>query len=333
MNGRQKLALSTAISLVTVILIIHFTIDREALEYLFNRDLLWVITLIVCLHTLGFFSTAVRMKVMAASMEKKVSFSTALEAGLSSAFMAAITPSQVGGEPLRISILSRDRMEMGAASALVFGERVLDILFFILVIPTLTLIFGVSIFTANPIFIFGFIFILGIVFLVLYLGVFRPEMLKRTFRWFGKKMKKWGKKGVSENIMRVERNIDEFENSFRKMLKKGPYFIASLTLTSITWILNLAIPSVILIGFGLDPMWIYSISAQILILLIGTMPLTPGSAGITEISMLALYKSVPANLIGVFILLWRLSTYYYDLIVGGVVSINVLKKYGESKET
>lgn len=333
MNKWRKLSLlGIGISLITIVAIIYFTIDRESLDYLAHISP-WVIVLIILLHTGGFISNALRLKVLTAATGNRVRFTVALEAGLASSFMAAVTPSQMGGEPLRISILHKEGVKSGSGSAIVFGERVMDLLFFILVVPVLILFFGAGIFEEHISFLFGIAFFILLVVIILYLGVFKPESLKRfSRRLLERKRKKKGDEYVDRKIAKVEREIDNFNTSFRTMMKHIPHFIAALGLTSITWLLNFSIPSVILLGFGLDPMWIYSISAQVIIYLIATVPLTPGSSGVVEITMLALYGAVPSSIIGVFILLWRLSTYYYNLVVGGIVSVKILKEYGVDED-
>ena len=76
----------------------------------------------------------------------------------------------------------------------------------------------------------------------------------------------------------------------------------------------------------------YAIFAQILITLIALIPLTPGASGVYEVSALAFFtRLVPLSIIGIFIFLWRLSTYYFNLVVGGIVSINVIKNYGREE--
>ncbi len=333
MNRWKKFSLlGIGISLITIVFIIYFTIDRESLDYL-SRISPWVIVAIIALHTGGFLSNAARLKVLTASSGNRVRYVTALKAGLASSFMAAVTPSQMGGEPLRISMLSKEGAGKGAASAIVFGERVMDLIFFILIVPVLVLFFGAGIFEEHISFLYGILFFISIVVLILYLGVFKPETLKRFARWVGNKLvKRKGRDYIDRKIARVEQEIDAFNRSFRQMMKKVFHTLAALGFTSITWLLNFSIPSVILIGFGLNPMWIYSISAQVIIYLIGTIPLTPGGSGILEITMLALYGAVPSSIIGVFILLWRLSTYYYNLVVGGIVSVKVLKDYGVDED-
>jgi uncharacterized protein (TIRG00374 family) len=60
--------------------------------------------------------------------------------------------------------------------------------------------------------------------------------------------------------------------------------------------------------------------------MIATIPLTPGNSGIAELSTATIYSTfVSTSVLGIFILGWRIVTYYLNIIVGGLVSIRILR--------
>jgi uncharacterized protein (TIRG00374 family) len=61
-------------------------------------------------------------------------------------------------------------------------------------------------------------------------------------------------------------------------------------------------------------------------------PLTPGSVGIAEVSIAAFYSTIiPLPLVGVFVLLWRLILYYFNVIVGLIASLRIVQR--EAKDS
>ena len=95
------------------------------------------------------------------------------------------------------------------------------------------------------------------------------------------------------------------------------------------WSVGFLIPSFVLMGLGLPPFFIESYAAQIILLVIIMLPLTPGSSGVAEISLYGLYGVLigtsPGSLIGVFIILYRLITFHMNLIVGAAFQYRIFK--------
>jgi hypothetical protein len=105
--------------------------------------------------------------------------------------------------------------------------------------------------------------------------------------------------------------------------------IKASILTIAFWSTGFMIPSMILLGLGLDPFIIESYAAQILLVVIIMMPSTPGSAGIAEGGVAALYSVIigasHAYLLGVFVMLFRFITYHMNLIAGTIFQYKIFK--------
>ena len=65
----------------------------------------------------------------------KISLWESTKIVIANLFLAAITPSMAGGEPVRIYLLKKDGLSIGAATASVLGERLLDAVFIIFCVP------------------------------------------------------------------------------------------------------------------------------------------------------------------------------------------------------
>jgi conserved hypothetical protein len=85
------------------------------------------------------------------------------------------------------------------------------------------------------------------------------------------------------------------------------------------------------LGVNVKPIWALCIAAQVIVLIIMAMPLTPGSTGVAEVSMLSLYSIfIGSSILGVFVVIFRCMTYYTTLLAGGVAGLKVLKDMGWS---
>jgi hypothetical protein len=70
--------------------------------------------------------------------------------------------------------------------------------------------------------------------------------------------------------------------------------------------------------------------------IIGLLPLTPGGSGLAELSMSYLYSMfVAPALLGPLVILWRLITYFFNIVVGAALagaSINGMWRKSKRKE-
>ncbi len=330
---RKLLLLSVSISIIVIIAIMLLTIDADSVKYLAKISPAFIISAFF-LHLLSLLAISLKLKVLTRSIGYHVRMKRALEITFASGFLAAITPSQVGGEPLRIKMLAEETGG-GNATAVVFGERVMDVIFFVAAVPVILVLFGGMGIMKNPMgYIIGGAIFIVLIWLIIWMGVIRPHIMKALVKKILLSIKRFSKEKdkVEKTLSKIEDEIDNFSSSFKQMVRKKAYFTSAILLTALLWILDFSIPSILLMGFGLPPIWVYSIFAQILITLIALIPISPGASGVYEISILGFYSPyIPRAIIGVFILQWRLATYYFNLIAGGLVSINVIKKYGNDE--
>lgn len=109
--------------------------------------------------------------------------------------------------------------------------------------------------------------------------------------------------------------------------------LTGLFFTALFWVNEFVLVSVLLLALGLEPYFFLSFLFMILITVILMIPLTPGGAGVAEVSMAGFFSLiVPANLLGVFVLLWRLIIYYFNLASGFVSTLIILRREAKEKK-
>jgi len=346
--------IAVTLSIAIIIIILYFTIDASTLNKFSIVKIKYEFFLIaIFLNILYWVLWGARIKVLSNAIDKnvKIGLWESTKIVIANLFLASITPSMAGGEPVRIHLLNKDGMSFGCATAVVLGERLLDAVFILTIVPVAVFIFkdepGVKFLSAG-LWIGVFVFIL-LLLLFLY-AIIKPEKTKSFLISINKKLSRFSKKKESQGkvISRINREVDNFHNSMTTFVGEGrkALFKASI-LTIMFWSTGFMIPSMMLLGLGLPPFFIESYAAQVLLLVIIMMPTTPGSAGVAEIGIYGLYGVLigtgSASLIGVFIILYRFITYHMNLIAGAIFmqrifksvasfSMDVLQKQDDTRE-
>lgn len=334
---KKWVLISLIISLISILILVMATIKPTTLLCLTQIKPIYLVTAVV-FHITSFFIWGARMKIMSKALGCNISFISSLEIVASNLFVAAITPSMAGGEPVRIYGLHHRGMPYGNATAVVLGERILDALLILLAIPIALYIF--KDFLPKK---YGFIFMataIGIFISIILLvyAMCYPESIKNIFRKIGKKISKIINPKKSQKIQKIILNIDtEIENFHKSLwtfLREGWYglFLGAIC-TIAFWTIELMLPSLILLGLNSDAAILHSFASQIILIMFMIIPITPGASGIAELGAKTLFSLfVNSSVIGILILAWRALTYYMNLLIGGIVSIKLLHDIDLIKE-
>lgn len=327
--------ISLTLSLTIIILILYFTLNPETLNKLSTTKIKYEFFLIaIFLNILYWVLWGARLRILSRAMDKKVKigFLESIKIVIANLFLACITPSMAGGEPVRIHLLKKNGMSIGCSTATVLGERLLDAIFILAVVPIAVFIFkdkpSIQFLSAG----LGIGVIVFTLLLILFLyAIFRPERVKAFLIYISKKLGRFSKIRESEKkvIKKISDEVDEFHNGFTCFKEEKVALVEAGIITVLFWSTGFMIPSMILLGLGLEPFFIESYAAQILLLVIIMMPTTPGSAGVAEIGIFGLYGVLigtgQASLIGVFIILYRFITYHMNLITGAIFQYRIFK--------
>jgi len=328
--------LCITLSIIIIIAILYFTVDAETIENLSNVTIKFeFFAVAIFLNVLYWIFWGARLKVLANMMDKdaKIGIVESTKIVIANFFLASITPSMAGGEPVRIHLLNKNGMSLGCATAAVLGERLMDAIFILVLVP-------IALFIFKEVRDLGFISLgltIGVIVFILLLILFiyaiiRPEKTKAFLISVSKIFSRFSKKKESGKkiIQRINHEVDNFHDSMYRFSgdNKKSLFLASI-FTFLMWSSGFLIPSIILLGLGLPPYFIESYAAQVLLIVIIMMPTTPGSAGVTEVGIYGLYGvligTTSDTLIGVFIILYRFVTFHMNLIFGAIFQYRIFR--------
>ncbi len=330
-SQRKWLYMSIAFSLVVLVIILFFTINANTIEYL-KKVNPWFLLLAFLTHILTMCFWAMRVKKMAGSLGYPIKFFYSLNLVFANLLAAAVTPAQAGGEPVRVHELYKAKVPLGDATAIVIMERVLDGV--ALAALAAFAMFALteewkSLGTISDIMVYiTWIFVVGCL-VLFYLAVRRPDVMKRmaekAARFF---TRKWEPAKVATLLERIEKEIANFHAAVIKFVKSAKSgLLWGFLFTLLYWVSEIVTASLILMGLGQPPLFFESFVIQLILAILMMLPLTPGSSGIAEVGATSMYALfIPAAIVGVFVVLWRVVLYYFNIALGVMSSLIIVKR-------
>jgi uncharacterized protein (TIRG00374 family) len=321
--------ISLIISIIVLIMVTVFTIGTDTLPILQRIEPGYFFAA-VALHVVSYFIWGLRMKVMTEALDYSIGVKDATKIVIANLFAASVTPSMAGGEPVRIHMLNRNaNVPVGDASAVVIGERVLDALLLLITTPFALWVLRGSLINRemDMIIISAELFVLIMVFVIIS-GLLNPTFIDWFSSLITRGLHRVGRFDRTEYlILFIDKELLNFHNSlwaFMKTGKQGLFFGCIYTI--LFWIVEFMILPLILLGLNQPPSIMLAMAVQVFLTFIMVVPITPGASGIAELGGAALFGIlVPVSILGVVVAAWRLITYYLNLVIGGVVSIKILK--------
>ena len=331
------LYISVGFSLAVLIVILYLTINANTITYIKKINPLFLL-LAFLTHILTMCFWAMRVKKMSGSLGYPIGFWYSLNLVFANLLAAAITPAQAGGEPVRIHELYKADVPLGDATAIVIMERVLDGIAlaglgaFAMIVLTdqwksLGAISEIMVYVT-------WIFVAGCLFLF-YLAIRRPDVVKRVVnRCTLLFTKTWEKKRVEELLTRADKEIDNFHDAVIKFVRSAKGGLGwGMVFTLLYWVSEIITASLILVGLGQPPLILESFVIQLILAILMMIPLTPGSSGIAEIGATSMYALfIPAPVVGIFVVIWRIVLYYFNIALGILSSIIIVRREAKNAE-
>ncbi|MDR0438939.1 MAG: flippase-like domain-containing protein [Methanocalculaceae archaeon] len=340
MNKAQKkwLFISVDISVVALVVMLLLTFDTKTLVALEKCNPCYIFFGFLS-HILSIVFWALRIKLVCWSLGYRVPFIHSINLICANMLIAAVTPSQVGGEAIRAYELYKSDVPTADATAVVLMERVLDGI--VLCIGTVIGVYLLGRMFSHlnfPPMYMGVAHIATFFFIgaLLLFAIFakRPQWTKLIVaKVSGLFTRRWDSQKIDKLLSVLDENIDRFYVTIGHFGGRSKIGMAlGLLMTVAFWVSEFVIASMLMMGLGLEPMYLISFIFQLLITMIMMIPLTPGSVGIAEVSIAAFYSIIiPLPLVGVFVLLWRLILYYFNVVVGLIASLRIVQR--EAKDS
>ena len=329
----RGLLISLAIGISAFLVIFLVTIDQDTMKSIRYIDRHYFILAILAIIFSGLIE-AMRIKVVTRAVEEKIGFWQAVKVFYISFFLGGITPYFSGAIPSQVFLFTQQGIPVGKSTMIATVRPIIKSIIFALFTPILFLYFRESVekYAALSL----LLIVLAIMFTILILIVFalavkNPkklttylERLKKT-HFLGKFLKK---KRVQELIGRMMAQALEFNKSFDLLFRHRLELLLALFYTVLYWFFYFSIAPLLLLGMNIQLNYALVMAIQVLIFFLLPFIPTPGGSGAAEVGFASLFAFfVPANLLGIYVAGWRLLTFYFNMILGAVLSLDWLRKW------
>lgn len=323
---RRGVRVFVALAVITALVLIALTVNRETLEGL--RRIKWYWLALTAL--LWFVATAAdgaRLAVLSRAGEHRIGPLRAAEVILVGYFMAAVTPFQFGGLPLQLYSMNRWGISPGKASAMLLARGILFYGMVFLAAPFIAYRLGVSsvlvkilstyigiiVGAGAALIIFGFAF--PRVLARLAEAAAEPEHAGRGWKFLGRML------GESTHF------LDGLKLFFRG--RNLVYLAGAAGLTVVFCLAHFGMSVAILAGLNvlrLENAY-RVVGTNVLLTSVLLFVPTPGAGGVAEAGAAGLFAMLcPKYMLGIFVVIWRLFSFYAGAITGGIVALRHLAR-------
>ncbi len=330
---KKGLGVSLSLSIAAALFIFLWNFDEDTWASLLKvkvEYLLAAVGLVFLLWLLEGLRIGLLVKTLHSN--KLLALRDATRVFLATFFFASVTPFAFGEWPAHIYALSKRGLTLGESSAVTATRALITRLIFTFAAVSLLIIFkGVPVPTfINKVFIYA-VYISLLTALFLFFFLWKPQI----FDWFLQKvsslkiLKRWLEKKPAgkKAYLFLDRELRRFLETARSLNRYKLKSISVIVLLSLAyWVCFFSIAPVILLGLGKPVPYLQSLIWQFVIqMIIVYLPL-PGGSGAVELGLASLFVYfVPSSILGIFVLVWRLLTYYTSLFFGGLVVLGELK--------
>lgn len=335
MKKNKKLVLSIVFFVLMLVMTIYILFkDNDISEVISVAMSVNINYLVICavLIVLYLLFEGLYLRITFKSLKQKTTLAKCFAYSCIEYYFSAITPSSTGGQPFQSYYMAKDGIPVTKSTiALILNTYTFKIVLLVLGVVCMILKPAVVFHNGvlfNVFLAFGVIVNLGII-----IGCFLIMKSKRKV----KKFVIWlvnllGKLHLKKEPEKTIKKMDDYMADFKKgatYLKKHPMLtVKVLGLTLLQRLCMFSIGYIVYLAFGLTGFsYLDFLAIQVIIAIaIDSLPF-PGGMGITEVMMLRIYLPVYGeNLLTASVLLTRLFSYYFCLILSGtVVLINHIR--------
>ena len=286
----------------------------------------WLILLSILTYIVYFIIEAYLLKILIDKSCKKYPFKKVIELNIMTKFFNGITPFSLGGQPLQVYELSKNKVPV-TKSILVIVENFIILQITMSIMIILSLIFG-YIFELRP---NNFLYILTLIgalitivsFVITILICVKIELASKIGKNMINLLNKLNIiKDKETTLNKWNSKCIEYQNGFKNLIKDRKFIIKCVCVNFIYMTVFFMIPFFTLkalnISFNIN--MFYAIILSCFVYISASFIPIPGSSISTEYSFIHYFNLIVSEAIVIpGVLLYRVITYYLPCIVGGIL--------------
>ncbi len=329
----RRVLIPVVLGLAGASYLLYATFDPSALEQI-NWTYRTIVWLFVALLMMAIRDVAYMYRIRVLT-DNKISWRNSFDVIMLWEFASALTPSVVGGSSIALYIVHKEGVSVGRSTSVVMVTALMDELFYIIMVPIILLITGMSnlfpvalekeffgiTFGTKGLFLLGYVFIIFLTSMIVYGILINPRGFKAIILSVFKIrfLRKWRYRGiqVGNDIITASKEFRSKPFSFWAKAFGATFF----SWTARYWVVNFLILAFLTVD---DHLLIYA--RQLVMWVIMLISPTPGSSGVAELAFSGFLGEFTLGLGAALALLWRLFSYYPYLFIGAVVLPNWLKR-------
>ena len=328
-NILRKSVISSIIFTVIVIIVFYFIFkdnNYKEVQYIVKHSkLLYLIVAILCM---GCFSIAeaINLKIALKVLGDKISFKNAYKYALSGFFVASITPSSTGGDPMQLYLMAKDNIKV--------SHGIITLLLKLLAFQFVSIFISIFGFiNCHNIFLsslgnFKYLAFLGIFLNVLvctlyFLIVFFKPVILFLVELISRLLEKVHYRNTKKLRKNLLSHVEEYSNASIYLKRNKKIFLQIFCITLVQMLLYYSIPYFVYLSLGLSEYSIITfISIQSLLYIsVSSLPF-PGAVGVSEATFMKIYKTMYSKaLLGSAMVITRFINFYIFVLYSGIMMV------------
>lgn len=314
-----------------------FLLAAEPGEAWSFRDLgLGFLALASVLSVLDLVMGALRYHIFVRHLRPGTSLWLSFRTDLANRFTGAVTPSQTGGLPAQLFVLSRGGIPVADALGFLVINFLATLFFFLGAGVITTWIFR-SHFSGESVrflFQYGLVAFLA-VFALMVVAVVRSDLIERPLeravrRLEASRFAQLRRTAAPGRVLL--RSAERYRHTCKGFFRERPHLVfGTLALTVLLYLNKFLVGWLLMRAMGVPADFVVAVGAQAILHFIIYFAPTPGGSGVGELSTGAIMAMLlPAHLLAPFTLLYRLLQVYLPAAVGGVVLFEEMRELARS---
>jgi len=258
-------------------------------------------------------------------LDPKWSYGRSFSVGMIGLLYSALTPFSTGGQPMQIYSMRKMGMDTGKAGSIIAMKtltyQVVMVAYSLVLVATQLHFFQTHVSNFSFVTIFGLI--TNSIFIAL-VGLFMisektTDKMVTTVIWFLHKIKLC--KHPDQRYKKIHNQFEIFHDATKLMGHSTKLYIVVMVVTVFQITLNSLIPYFIYRSFNLNAASATTmVAAQVFVAMVSAFVPLPGASGGAEVSFYGFFGMFFQGAILPATLLWRIITYYANILFGGIAA-------------
>mgnify|MGYP001187727210 CR=1 FL=1 len=315
----NRLILFISFGVMAHIIFVLATTERSLLTYLTKLSF-GHISIILGLMIFPWIGYAFRVVMWSSFLKEKITFADALRVVVTADLASALSPTAVGGAPVKAALLLNRGFRPGSVGFMLSYGIIEDIIFYTTGI-VLAGFFSAGLLSSigqgigDFIFDYGVYLSITIILILLYLYLLKTKKIPVGFRIMTYLPEKFKMK-IYTLRSNFSQSLIDMKSNFKFVFSDGKLrMLIGLFVLFLQWMSKFSVLLVILHAFNIDFETIQIYIRQWVVYVTMLFIPTPGASGGAEASFLLIFgKSIPSNITYLVVSVWRLFTYYFILL-------------------